>query len=294
VKFVLQKLHGGPEGKEDLLNLIKKTARKLLVENMPPNLRLFILRNYFYHCKGDYVKPEVDLFRRLSDPAKATLDIGANAGVYSMYLCRFARQLYCFEPLPWLADGMKKTFVATTNVKVENCALGSKNESATIRIPVTQNRRCDTRSSLARNQDDQVINGEKVTEIEELQVAVKRLDDFRFPNIGFIKMDVEGFELEVLKGARETIQQNLPVMFIEIEQRHHKDIPIPSIFQVILDLGYDGFFQFEKNLLPISQFESARHQPAATAGAKGAHCGNFIFLPRMMPTARRTGIVQRN
>jgi FkbM family methyltransferase len=273
--------------------MIKKLAKKLLVEKLPPNLRLFIYRNYFYHCKGAYVKPEVDLFKKLSDPAKTTLDIGANDGTYSIYLCRFSPRLYCFEPLPWLADGMKKKFSATKNVTVENCALGSKNETATIRIPVTKSRRYDTRSSLVGNLDEQMINGEKVTGIKEQMVEVKRLDDFHLQNVGFIKMDVEGFELEALKGARETILQNRPNMFIEIEQRHHKDMPITGVFKYILDMGYDGFFQSGEKFLPISRFDANRHQSMAPGSPKEAYCGNFIFLPIGMPEAKRTEILGR-
>ena len=273
---------------------MKKLIKNLLVEHLPPNWQLGFYRNYFYRCKGDYVKPEVDLFKKLSDPAKTTLDIGANDGTYSMYLCRFAAQLYCFEPLPWLADGMKKKFRAAGNVTVENCALGSKNETAVIRIPVTKNRRYDTRSSLAGNFEGQLINGEQVLEIKDLSVAVKKLDDFNLNNIGFIKMDVEGFELEAIKGGRETILRNRPALFIEIEQQHHKDMPIAEIFKYILALGYAGYFQFEDQFLPVAKFEPARHQAIAADGSRGAYCGNFIFLPDTMPASRRAAIIGEN
>ncbi len=271
--------------------MLKKFARKILVEPLPPKLQLCFFRNYFYYCKKDYVKPEVDLFQKLSDPAKTTLDIGANDGTYSMYLCRFAARLYCFEPLPWLVDGMKKKFRGTKNVTLENCALGAQAETATIRIPVTKSKRYDTRSSLAGSFDGQLINGEKVLEIKEVKVAVKKLDDFRLENVGFIKMDVEGFELEALKGARETILRNRPNLFIEIEQRHHADMPITRIFEFIGQLGYAGYFQFENKFLPLAEFKAERHQSTAPDCPKDAYCGNFIFLPVSLAASRKKEIV---
>ncbi|HEV2692300.1 MAG TPA: FkbM family methyltransferase [Verrucomicrobiae bacterium] len=270
---------------------MKKLIKRILVEPLPANWRLAFYRNYFYRCKGDYVKPEVDLFQKLSDPAKTTLDIGANDGTYSMYLCRFAAQLVCFEPLPWLGDSMKKKFCDTQNVRIESCALGSKNETATIRIPVTKGRRYDTRSSLAGNFDGQLINGEKVLEVKDLSVAVKTLDGFQLNNVGFIKMDVEGFELEAIKGGRETILRNRPTMFIEIEQKHHTDMPIANIFQYILDLGYTGHFEFAGRFLPVEQFDPARHQALTQDGVKNSYCGNFVFLPKDISAERKSAIL---
>jgi FkbM family methyltransferase len=66
------------------------------------------------------------------------------------------------------------------------------------------------------------------------RVQIVKLDDFHLENVSFIKMDVEGFEMEVVAGGLETIQKNKPIMIIEIfnnPQRHTK-------IQTIEDLGY--------------------------------------------------------
>ncbi len=260
--------------------MLKQLIRKNLLEKMPPSWQLFFFRNYFYWLKGDYVKSEVDTFRKLCDPARAALDIGANEGLYSMYLCRFASRLHCFEPLPWMASDLEEKFQNVENVVVKNCALGGKNETATIRIPVTAGRQYDTRSSLVGHFDGQLIDGEKVTAVKDLSVEVKRLDDFRLDNIGFVKIDVEGFELEVLKGGVETITRSRPNLFVEIEQKHHQgETPIAGVFDFILKLGYAGFFDHHGRLLPLAQFDASVHQCPANDGVKDAYCGNFIFLP---------------
>ena len=56
-----------------------------------------------------------------------------------------------------------------------------------------------------------------------IPVQVDKLDNIKLGNnIKFIKIDVEGHEIEVLKGAEKTIKDNLPVLLIEIEKRHNQ------------------------------------------------------------------------
>ena len=270
--------------------MVKAILRKAVVDHLPANGQLLFFRNYFYWCKRDYVRAEVDLFRKLCDRGRNALDIGSNEGVYAMYLSRFASRLYCFEPLPWLAANLKRKFSGSNNVSVINCALGNKDETAVIHIPVTKEMQYDSRSSLIGGFSGQMIDGNQVQEIKNVPVPVKRLDDFDFENIGFMKIDVEGFELEVLKGAAETITRSLPNIYVEIEQKHHDDMPIAMIFEFILRLGYTGYFRFHQELLPIAKFVPAIHQAKASDGAKNNYCGDFIFLPKRSPSLTRLGL----
>ncbi|HEY1790618.1 MAG TPA: FkbM family methyltransferase, partial [Verrucomicrobiae bacterium] len=137
------------------------------------------------------------------------------------------------------------------------------------------------------NFKEQLIDGNQVVEIKDVSVAVKRLDDFKLENIGFMKVDVEGFELEVLKGGAETIARHHPNIYIEIEQKHHQDMPISTIFDFILNLGYSGYFRFDQKLLPINQFTPALHQSKASDSIKNHYCGDFIFLPKNGPTTKQ-------
>lgn len=260
------------------------------MDQMPANSQLLFFRNYFYWCKGGYVKPEVDLFRKLCNPKKVSVDIGANEGLYAMYLCRFSSQLHCFEPLPWLAEQLQKKFSGVRNVHIENCALGSRDETANIRIPTTKTMQYDTRSSLVSRFDEQWIEGNSVLSVKELPVTVKRLDDFNLGDVGFMKIDVEGFELEVLKGGVQTIVNNWPNLYVEIEQKHHQDVPIATIFDFILNLGYKGFFQFRQQLLPLQKFVPEQHQAMVKCATKEDYCGDFIFLPKNGPALQPLGL----
>ena len=76
------------------------------------------------------------------------------------------------------------------------------------------------------------MNGKKVygfssinnvfQESHQQLVQIKRLDDYSdIENIGFIKIDTEGFEDKVIAGARKTITEYRPILMVEIEKRHN-------------------------------------------------------------------------
>jgi hypothetical protein len=61
------------------------------------------------------------------------------------------------------------------------------------------------------------------------KAELRPLDSFGFRNLSFIKIDVEGFEDEVLEGARLTIARNRPVILIEIQGGHSLETAPPEI-----------------------------------------------------------------
>src|SRR5262249_42138055 len=100
-----------------------------------------------------------------------------------------------------------------------------------------------------------------------LEVSTRRLDDYDFHAVTFIKIDVEGHEREVLEGGRETIVRERPLLQIEIEQRHHDD-SIDSVFSLVAGLGYEAYYLSGDDLIPLAN----RTCPKAV--------NNFLFRPR--------------
>ena len=255
---------------------IKRFIRTKLIENLPNRYQLVIERLYLYHYYGDsYIGKEVKLFKQLCNPHKTSLDIGANDGDLTLFLCKLSSHVYCFEPVPSLAEYLDHRFHGC-NVSVENCALGDVNDELYLNVPLVGKRKFETRSSLIIDFETSCILGQKITEIEKIKVKVKRLDDFKLSNIGFMKIDVEGFELQVLKGAIEAIEKNMPNMLIEIEQRHHKNCNIYDIFRYIVDLGYSGYFIYNKELINIEEFDVKKMQKNEKSND---YVNNFIFTP---------------
>ena len=96
----------------------------------------------------------------------------------------------------------------------------------------------------------------------------KKLDEFKINNkIGFIKIDVEGHEIEVIDGAKKTILENMPVLLVEIEERHTQSSVKKSI-EYIEKFGYDCFFAKNKNLISFKNISDTKSE------------NNYFFIPK--------------
>ena len=91
--------------------------------------------------------------------------------------------------------------------------------------------------------------------------------------VDLVKIDVEGHEMSVLRGASVTLRKYLPAMLIEIEQRH-LDCPIQDVFAEIDDIGYVLYFIDGPALRPISEFDLKKHLSSVM---------QQVFTPFSMP-----------
>ena len=97
---------------------------------------------------------------------------------------------------------------------------------------------------------------------------MKKLDDLKIENkIGFIKIDVEGHELEVIKGSSKIISENMPILLVEIEKRHTNK-PVLESINYIKNMGYDCFFVKNKKLISVENLENNDSE------------NNYYFLPK--------------
>jgi FkbM family methyltransferase len=137
-------------------------------------------------------------FHHLLQKSKITaIDIGAHVGFWSFYLCGNFEIVHAFEPVKDFRDCFNLN-VKAKNVKLYDCALGSENSFVSMEIDQSNYGKTHIKNqSPAR------------------QTVIKKLDDFKFENIDFIKIDVEGYEEFVIKGALETLKKNHPLIIIE-------------------------------------------------------------------------------
>lgn len=120
--------------------------------------------------------------------------------------------------------------------------------------------------------------------VKSFPVPVKCLDNYQFQNVSFIKIDVEGYEYEVISGARETIKTSKPILLVEIEQRHLQFQSMQEVFEGILRLGYQGSFFYKNQRLDITKFSYNDHQAPVIEqlvrdGYAPGYVNNFIFEP---------------
>lgn len=199
-----------------------------LIKLLAPRLYLSIQAKKPYY--QDMLFP---VLNKLCDPDANSIDIGTNHGIYSYWMSKYSNRVYSFEPNPILIKELKRTLPS-------NCLLiekGLSNVKTKLKLCVPED---DGLSSFEK--DNVNIKKLKIDKkINEFEVEVCLLDDLKLSNIKFIKIDVEGHEIEVLQGAINTIKENRPRVFVEIknENRENADNLILNYFK---KLNYQSFF----------------------------------------------------
>lgn len=196
---------------------------------------------------GRIFEPELLLLKDFIKQGDVVFDVGANAGEYTYVFEKLAGAAYVhsFEPIPKLFTELRRLF---PKVNLHKIALSDKEEITQFKIPIIDGSKFETRGKL---DIDYLEPGEVSSEL--IEVECKTLDLFVTQNnierLDFIKIDVEGHELKVLKGADKCIKQFRPIMLVEIEQRHHP-FAINKIFDHIKSLGYQIQF-YDLNSLQL-------------------------------------------
>ena len=208
---------------------------------------------------------ELRLLPFLVPPDRTALDVGANKGIYTSVLAELAPRVVAFEPNPLIFQALRRVF--PDNVEFLNLALSDAGGESDLVVA----RKRD--GSLAHVGGS--LRGDKaVGDFERYRVPVARLDDLGIDEVGFIKIDVEGFEAQVLDGARETIRRDRPTLLIELEEQH-RHRPIDGLIAEVEALGYLALFLYRGRLQALAVFDRARHHDLSTAD----YVRNFIFLP---------------
>jgi hypothetical protein len=113
------------------------------------------------------------------------------------------------------------------------------------------------------------------------EVKTDTLDNFTkekniIPDV--IKIDVEGHELSVLKGAENFISKHHPTLIIEIEQRHHKNIHIESVFESFNQNGYKCYYYSKKQSQLFSYDNKTHLTNTKDYFGKIDYINNYIFI----------------
>ena len=226
--------------------------------------------SYTYYRARRLLDRELDIICRALEPASRAIDVGANEGVYTHAFASTGALVEAFEPHPGSLDVLRAYARRHDNVRVHGVALGDRAHTATLHVPAIEGRAVSGRASLEA----------VATEAVRYPVEVRTLDSFNFHDVAVIKIDVEGRELDVVRGARETVTRCRPLLLLEIEQRHLR-VPMQDVFEAVQDMGYAGNFLLpHAGALPLREFDAAEHQPAANADRPHVlYVNNFIFSP---------------
>ena len=160
---------------------------------------------------GDSFEPHMlDLYNVLVDKNSVVADIGANIGLASLWFSEKSERCYAFEPSPTTFKFLKENLevACAKNVVASNLGLGSKNENLTITFSKS-NRSGAFVSNTTKLSGGYISEDIKITTLDSF---FKNMDDK--PN--FLKIDVEGYETEVIKGASDLISSCKPTVVMEL------------------------------------------------------------------------------
>jgi len=156
-----------------------------------------------------YDKQTLKIIQKVCKPGSNCIDVGAHKGEVLDQMLKYAPEgkHYAFEPIPALYDKLKEKYTGT-NCTVSDIALSNKKGTSSFNYVVSN----PSYSGLIKRKYDRA--GEQDTQIE---VKTDLLDNVLPPGykVDFVKIDVEGGELLVMEGAKETFTKYKPVIIFE-------------------------------------------------------------------------------
>jgi len=189
----------------------KRILRRDNLLLLPTGLEIRLPRNNHFGSEVFVTNADVDwgaeaLFVRFLDPTGAFLDVGSHIGYYSLYVLPKVAHVYAFEPDPRNLPILESNLGRYANATIVKKAVSSTNGSARFVLQsesaISHLHRC----------------GENPGEL--IQVETVTLDSFTDQmkwKVTGIKIDVEGFDLDVLKGAAKLMLRDSPLVLTEAQ-----------------------------------------------------------------------------
>jgi len=194
------------------------TVQTVLVRNVMPQANSFWVL-YGHHTKPTYLEDAGNGQQAQRDAAlqyieqwRVCLDIGSNIGQWTRPLAKRFKSVVCFEPNPNFRECFEKN-IQEKNVLLWPYGLSDREHKA----------KQDFNSTVLQQEDG--------------DIDCRTLDSFGLTNVDLVKIDVDGFEIPLLNGARETLSKNDPVINIEMKRDKRTDI-VMKCESILKDLGY--------------------------------------------------------
>jgi len=182
----------------------------------------FIERSIAIH-EDFYESKLLNFTNSLIGKGAVILDVGANIGNHSIFwgLNEGVSKVYSFEPVKETFDKLKKNVELNNlsdKVEIYNVAIGERATSASIESFSVSN-----------------TGANSIVEDQSGSIRVISLDSMKFDRIDLVKIDVEGFEVFVLKGMLRTLREHRPTIIIESFEERHKEV-----CSILKSIGYEN------------------------------------------------------
>jgi FkbM family methyltransferase len=203
--------------------------------------------------------PEARIIGELLAPGDTFLDIGANHGSYSLLAARrvgAGGAVLAFEPQPLLAELIRRSFAANgfSHGRVEQVALADRGGWTRLFVPRTNSGAASVHEALSPSR------GASVIDVELVSLDDRLLERPPLPGRILVKLDVEGAELAVLRGARALLSRRRPPLIVEISPATMRAAGhgLQELLDVLLASGYSRYAE-------LDSFPAARPLPSLGA-----------------------------
>lgn len=203
------------------------------------------------------------------------VDVGANEGIYSWTAHRSGSEVIAFEPNPRLADRLR---LAIPSAAVVGAAVSDGAGLARLAIPVFDREPVASRGSIAPS----LYSGMRTSETTVPRITLdSALDDLTGSFL--LKIDVEGHELEALRGGESTITERCNMAIVESEERHRNGAP-QQVIDWFTTRGFSAWILRSHRLEPATSFDPRIHQAISDRREldegnhpSGNYVNNFVF-----------------
>lgn len=199
---------------------------------------------------GEFSPGEAKLFKQILRPGMTVLDVGANIGAHTVLFAQSVGprgRVIAYEPQRVIHQILCANVALNgyLNVQPRNAAAGS--EPSQLFVPPVDYTGGGNYGSLALGKWNE---GEKV--------PVETIDSLNLSALHFVKIDVEGMETEVLRGATETLRRHRPILYVENDRRDNSAKLINQLFSMDYRLYWhlshyytaDNYFGNSNNVFP--------------------------------------------
>ena len=190
---------------------------------------------------GRYEDIELNLIEKLFSgrlDKKVILDVGANIGNHTVAFSKISKKVYAFEPNIFIFDLLKINTRKIKNIQIFNFGASDRNQSTLAKIPKLN----WGGGSLTLDEKNS-----KPNKFFEVMFKLKSLDSIKLfskANIGMIKIDVEGHELQAFKGMKSLLTKNKPIIIFE--QNRGIFNQTSDEIKFLQSIGYKYLYEFNK------------------------------------------------
>lgn len=242
----------------------------------PLFLNLFLHRGYWFHRETREASETAVVAAVVGGAQGTIVDVGANIGFLSLIYQEIApdANVVAIEPSPKNLRYLRAN-VESAGIRVAPVAVGATEGVAVL----FEDSLTGQNSSLVEGFNVLAANAERAgqdAEVAEVQVAVTTLDlllDAARRPVSFIKIDVEGFELEALRGAGNLLAEERPIIQVEVQRE------VAATLELLSDAGYRLF---------ASQPQSQLVHEESPSVVFAVH-GDSSVLARFMAAAGQSG-----